>query len=119
MATAVYFNPVRTQFDWHRRIVDSLGLHFVATASVTETLHFMEEKFVSLVLLSNSGGYGLEDAAFPIKARHTDTKVVVLASNQAPDRLPDHVDAWICVADHEDIVRERLRAFAGSEVAVS
>ncbi len=118
MPTAIYLNPVRTQFEWHRRVVDSLGLRFVNAASVTETLKYMEGKYVSLVLLSSSGGYGLEDAAFPIKARHRDTSVVVLSSERAPDRLPKYVDGWICVAEHEDIVRARLRAFSIHQVAV-
>lgn len=112
MATAIYLNPTRTQFDWHRRIIDSLGLNFVPTASVTETLRQMDGNDVSLVLLSGSAGYALEDAAFPIKARHTDTNVVVLSSTAAPERLPECLDAWVCVADHEDIVRERLRGLA-------
>ena len=117
MATAVYLNPLRTQFDWHRRVVESLGLHFVPTASVTETLQQLTQTSVPLVILSSSGGYSVEEAAFTIKWRHDLTNIVVLSSNHAPERLPEPVDAWICVADHEDILRERLRPFAGDQVA--
>jgi hypothetical protein len=109
MATAIYLHPTRTCFEWHKRIIDSIGLDFVPTASVGETLKRMEANNVSLVMLSGSAGYPLDDAIFPIKARHGETKIVVLSSSQAPDRLPTHIDGWICVADHEDIVRDRLR----------
>ncbi len=116
MSTAIYLNSIRTQFDWHRRIVDSLGMNFVPTASVTETLRHMDCADVSLVLLSSNGGYALEDAAFPIKARHAGANVVVLSSDKAPDRLPECLDAWVCVSDHEDIVRERLRGFTEAKL---
>src|SRR4051812_44412953 len=112
MATAIYLNPARTEFAWHRRLVDSLGLKFIPTASVTETLRHMDATEVPLVLLSGSAGYVLEEAAFPIKARHAESNVVVLSSTHAPEILPECLDAWICVADHEDIVRERLRGLA-------
>jgi hypothetical protein len=109
MESAIYFHPTRSSLEWHRRIVDSLGLHFVPTTSVGETLKQMESNTVPLVILSSGGGYRLDDAAFPIKARHTEAKIVILSPTQAPERLPSHVDAWICVADHEDIVMSRLK----------
>ena len=109
MPTANYLHPTRTSFEWHKRIIDSIGLHFIPTASVGETLECMESTNVPLVMLSGSAGYHLDDAAFPIKARHGEAKIVILSSTQAPEQLPSHIDGWICVADHEDIVRERLK----------
>ncbi len=109
MAAAVYYHPTRTTFDWHKRMVDSLGLEFLPTHSVGETLKEMDSHPVPLVLLSSSGGYEMDDVIFPIKARHNEARIVVLSSTQAPDHLPNDVDAWICVADHEEIVRSRLQ----------
>jgi hypothetical protein len=108
MATAIYLHPASSSSEWYRRIVGSIGLDFVSTVSVGETLEQMDEKEVSLVILNSNGGYPLDDTVFPIKARHGDAKIVILSSNHAPDRVPSHIDAWICVADHEDIVRSRL-----------
>lgn len=109
MATAIYLHPASSSFEWHRRIVDSIGLNFLSTTTVGETLHQMESTAVPLVMISSSEGYAVDDAAFPIKARHGEAKVVILSSTHAPDRLPSHIDAWICVAEHEDIVRSRLK----------
>lgn len=109
MPAAIYLHPTRSSFEWHKRIANYLGLDFVSTASVGETLERMESSDVPLVLLSSSAGYPLGDAAFPIKARHGQTKIVILSPNHAPDRIPSQIDAWICVADHEDIVLNRLR----------
>jgi hypothetical protein len=109
MATAIYLHPASSSSEWYRRIVGSIGLDFVSTESVGETLARMEEQTVSLVILSSSGDYRLDDAVFPIKARHGEAKIVILSSNNAPERVPSNIDAWICVADHEDIVRSRLK----------
>ncbi|HEY3929032.1 MAG TPA: hypothetical protein VGL89_11695 [Candidatus Koribacter sp.] len=109
MATAIYYHPTRTSLDWHRRMVDSIGLDFLPTQSVGEMLKQMATKPVPLVLLTSGGGYELADVVFPIKARHGDARIVILSAMHAPDQLPDDVHAWICVADHEDIVRSRLK----------
>ena len=109
MATAIYLHPASSSsFEWYRRMVDSLGLDFVSTESVGETLSRMEERHVPLVLLSSNVRYRLDDAIFPIKARHGEAKVVVVSANSAPERVPSNIDAWICLAEHEDIVRSRL-----------
>lgn len=109
MASAIYCNPLRNSYEWHRRIVSSIGLDFIATGSIGETLEQMESRPVPLVLLSSNGGYPIEDAVFPIKARHGEAKIIVLSSSPAPDRIPSHIDAWICVAEHESILLSRLR----------
>lgn len=109
MPAAIYFNPRRTAMDWHHRMAISLGLDFCATSSVGETLEHMESTTVPLVMLTVGEDYRLDEAAFTIKAFHGDAKVVVLGSTHAPDRLPPAIDAWICVAEHEEIVRNRLR----------
>jgi hypothetical protein len=109
MATAIYLHPANSSSEWYRRIVGSIGLDFVSTESLGETLARMEEQTVSLVILSSSGDYRLNDAVFPIKARHGEAKIVILSSSKAPECVPSNIDAWICVADHEDIVRSRLK----------
>jgi hypothetical protein len=108
MPAAIYFNPRRTALDWHHRMAVSLGLEFCATSSVGETLEQMESATVPLVMLTGGAEYPLDEAAFTIKACHGDAKIIVLGSTQAPDRLPAAIDAWICVAEHEEIVRNRL-----------
>jgi hypothetical protein len=112
MATAIYLHPTTSSFEWHRRMIDSVGLQFVPSSSVDEALEHMAEHDVSMVLLSPGAEYRMEEAVFPIKAAHGQTKVVILSPMNAPDRVPSHIDAWICVADHEEIVRSRLRQFA-------
>jgi hypothetical protein len=109
MATALYLHPTRTSFEWHKRMLDSIGLDFAPAASVGELLERMESSNVPLVMLSSGAGYSLDDAAFPIKARHSGAKIVILSSTAAPENLSSHIDAWICVADHEEIVRSRLK----------
>lgn len=110
MATAIFLHPASSSsFEWYRRMADSLGLDFVSTDSVGETLTRMEERHVPLVLLSSNVRYRLDDAIFPIKARHGEAKVVVVSANSAPERVPPNIDAWICVAEHEAIVRCRLK----------
>lgn len=109
MATAIYLHPATSSSEWYRRIVVSIGLDFVSTESVGETLARMEEQTISLVIMNSGGDYRLDDAVFPIKARHGEAKIVILSSDSAPERVPSNIDAWICVADHEDIVRSRLR----------
>ena len=109
MATAIYLHPASSSFEWYRRIVDSIGLNLLSTTSVGETLQEMELTSVPLVLINSNTGYPLDDSVFPIKARHGDARIVILSPTQAPDRVPLHIDAWICVADHEDIVRSRLK----------
>ena len=111
MATAIYLHPASTSLEWHRRMVGSVGLDFVPSSSVHEALEHMAEQDVSMVLLTPGADYRLEEAVFPIKARHGHTKVVILSATHAPDRVPSHIDAWICITDHEEIVRSRLRRF--------
>ena len=112
MATAIYVHPPSTSIEWHRRMAGSVGLDLVPTDSIAEALEQMDMRDISMVLLSPGADYRLVDAVFPIKARHGQTKVVILSATQAPDRVPSHIDGWICVAEHEEIVRSRLRCFA-------
>jgi hypothetical protein len=111
MAAAIYLHSASSSFEWHRRMIGSVGLEFLPTTSLGEALEQMDERQVSMVLLSPGGDYRLEETVFPIKARHGQTKVLILSPTHAPDRVPSHIDAWICITDHEEIVRSRLRRF--------
>jgi hypothetical protein len=111
MPAAIYLHSASSSFEWHRRMIGSVGLEFLPTESLGEALEQMEERNISIVLLSPGGDYRVEEAVFPIKARHGQTKVLILSPTHAPERVPSHIDAWICITDHEEIVRSRLRRF--------
>ena len=106
---AVYLSTNKSLLPCHRRLLEEFGESPHHADTLNDLLTLIDTTFVPLVLLSDEGGYSVFDLIFPIKSRNSLTQVAVLSANRPPNRLPAHLDAWICVSEHEKAIRHRIR----------
>jgi hypothetical protein len=106
---AIYLNAHGTPHPCHRRLLEGLGEELQHASTLDDVFVLIDQSFVPLVLLSDDAGYSIGEVTFPLKARHSLIQVAVMSTNRAPNRLPSSIDAWICVSDHEEAIRHRIR----------